>query len=748
MPYSITTKDGITIDNIPDDVPQDAPELKARVQEIRAQQTGQQVAPEQQAAQEQPGIVDRFTRQAELAGRAIAEGAYGTVGIVSDPIAAVLNQILPEGHKIAPARESMSYALTQQGVPVPETAGERIGQQAMQSMVGGAGFIGTGRTLAGAASPVVSGVGEMLAAQPGQQLAGSAGAGAAAQTAQEAGLGPVAQLAAGLAGGLAGGKAAGKIVKEPMQIQPTTTRPREIPVEPMTAEELATAAKKAVEPGISKTRSAMILAEQAMPDQSVVDAAKRLGIDDYLQPDHVSSNQSYRELAQAVKSIPGSQARAQEVQGLVKVGERASKLIEEIGGTGDMSMLDVSVKSRIGSAISELDNQADRLFLSLREKIPQRASASPINTLTHIRNRAGDLGGVKNLSNIEKDIIKKLSPVRVGDGNIRNPTYALLDDVRRDVGLAISKNRGPFKDSDTGILKDIYRVISEDQSIVANNFGAGEIFEAAKSAVRARKGFEDDLISLYGKNLDSSIVTGIDGAIKSLSKGDTSKLIKLLGTIPEDMRQQVVADGISTAFGKATTNGQLNFNTFSKWYDGVLANKQAHNALMANLPAGARRSIDDLYKVSKSISEATRERITTGRIQAVQDELRGADSLIGSVYSRAKSAAIGVPVEIVASSIGAPGAGLASGITASLMRNKPSTIKAADALISSPEFQRLAVESSTKKIVSDGMLRRVINSKSFKDFANAVDIPNDFESKRKWLLSSIYASTKTTQENE
>jgi len=36
MAYSITTKDGITIDNIPDDVPPDSPDLKARVAAIRA----------------------------------------------------------------------------------------------------------------------------------------------------------------------------------------------------------------------------------------------------------------------------------------------------------------------------------------------------------------------------------------------------------------------------------------------------------------------------------------------------------------------------------------------------------------------------------------------------------------------------------------------------------------------------------------------------------------------------------------
>ena len=42
MPYSITTKDGITIQNIPDDVPADAPELRERVAKIRSGLASQQ----------------------------------------------------------------------------------------------------------------------------------------------------------------------------------------------------------------------------------------------------------------------------------------------------------------------------------------------------------------------------------------------------------------------------------------------------------------------------------------------------------------------------------------------------------------------------------------------------------------------------------------------------------------------------------------------------------------------------------
>ena len=52
MPYTIQTQDGIEINNIPDDVPQDSPQLKARVAKIRAQRDGGQQQAPQQAVQD------------------------------------------------------------------------------------------------------------------------------------------------------------------------------------------------------------------------------------------------------------------------------------------------------------------------------------------------------------------------------------------------------------------------------------------------------------------------------------------------------------------------------------------------------------------------------------------------------------------------------------------------------------------------------------------------------------------------
>jgi hypothetical protein len=183
----------------------------------------------------------------------------------------------------------------------------------------------------------------------------------------------------------------------------------------------------------------------------------------------------------------------------------------------------------------------------------------------------------------------------------------------------------------------------------------------------------------------------------ALSKGDADKIANILKAIPKDMRQTVTASALNTAFGKATQNGTLNFNTYAKWYEGLLENKQAYAALMTNLPQSARKQLSDLYRVSSNVSKATRERITTGRIQAVQQELQGADTLLANIYGIAKRAAIGLPIEAATTSIGLPGAGIASGLTAALARGKPNTLKAADDLISSPEFQRLAVETVKNK---------------------------------------------------
>jgi hypothetical protein len=524
------------------------------------------------------------------------------------------------------------------------------------------------------------------------------------------------------------------------------------PAVAMTAEELTATTRRAAEGGLGAGRATEILATQAAPDPKVLEAARRLKIEGYLQPDHLTSNQAYRELAQAVKSIPGSQARAAEIAGLEQVGKQADDLITKIGGLTDLSQMNKAVRTQLDQTVTNLSNQADDAYKALRTDIPAKTRGPADNVLNFVRQRADELGDPDYLSALEKDILRKLTPKNIKDDTGKvigksQPTYTLIDDVRKDAGAA-SRQQGTFADADTGLAKKLYDLIDDDQFNLAETVGRGEQYRLAKSLVKMRKGFEDDMVSLFGKQLDQSLVTKLSTATTSLSKGDGEKLVNILTAIPKDMRQMVAASALNTAFGKATQTGTLNFNTYANWYKGLLENKQAYAALMNNLPQPARKSLSDLYRVADNVRKASRERITTGRIQAVQQELQGADSLLGSVYMVAKRAAIGLPIEAATTAVGLPGAGIASGLTAALSKGvKPQVIKAADELIASPDFQRLAIEGANKT-PSQATVRAVARSAAFQRFAEAAKMPREMSWRERWLVQSMQAGRQSTQENE
>lgn len=514
------------------------------------------------------------------------------------------------------------------------------------------------------------------------------------------------------------------------------------------ADDLAQTARTAAEGGMGSSRARQVLAEQAAPDAKVTEAAQRLGIEDYLQPDHVTTNQAFRELSQAAKSIPGSEARAAEVQGLEQVAQRASNLIDEIGGTTDLSRLNEGVRRNLQATQSELEARANRLYDDIRQAVPADTKAPARNVVAFVEQRAKDLGGKENLSPMEKGILARLAPKALkkdgaATGWNQQPTYTLLDDVRKDLGAA-ARNAGPFKDADTGLAKKLYSLLSDDQAAVIERLGMSDTYNAARQAVAVRKGLEDDLVSLFGKNLDSSFIGDLSGSVRSLAQGDAEKLVRLIQTVPEDMRQQVVASGLQAAFKTAGTRGPINFGTYAKWYEGLLKNKRAHAALMSNLPPSARKQLSDLYRVSDAISKATRERITTGRIQAVVDELRPADTFAGRVYEMARKAAPAAMAEAATTSVGLPGVGIASGVASALTRGaKPEAIKAVDALITSPEFVQMAKSAGTPGQKQAAL--RLAYSRPMTRFARSLGNPREMRDRERWVLQAMQAKNNSQE---
>lgn len=224
MPYSITTEDGITIDNIPDTVDPNSKELRDRVASLRS---GEQEKPKETkttiAQDVEAGIKD-IPRQLGLTARAGITGAAGLPVIAGDALNSFINIITGDINKdfgtnipkFAMPSQSIQKVLTQAGLPETATKTERVVQDVASAISGVA-----------APAAAVKGIdpnaltrflSENIPLQAGAAV-GGAGASAAGREYADVGAGGQAGLA--LLGGMlapgaatGGGQVAGRAVKE------------------------------------------------------------------------------------------------------------------------------------------------------------------------------------------------------------------------------------------------------------------------------------------------------------------------------------------------------------------------------------------------------------------------------------------------------------------------------------------------------------------------------------------------------
>ena len=213
MPYSITTEDGITIENIPDTVDPNSKELKDRVSSLR----GGEISPKKQEkstiSQDIESSIKDIPRQLGLTARAAATGAAGLPVMAGDAINSLINMITGGVNKVAGTdigqlqmpSQSLQKVLTQTGLPEASTKTERVVQDVASAMSG-----------VGAPAAAVSRLNPNVITQfltenlPLQASAAIGGAGASAAGREYADVGAGGQAGLALLGGvLAPGSAAG-----------------------------------------------------------------------------------------------------------------------------------------------------------------------------------------------------------------------------------------------------------------------------------------------------------------------------------------------------------------------------------------------------------------------------------------------------------------------------------------------------------------------------------------------------------
>ena len=669
------------------------------------------------APQAQPGIIDQAIGSAEAAGTLLTGGTTGMLGGIIGAAGGVLGG--QDG-------EAGFVKGMQAGTYAPRT-------ESGQAQAGALGAAVNDYILPGAAA--LPGMGPVVGAL-GQAL--SAAGGRASSVLSKAATG-IPQAAREVAAKVAPAEVRPQAPPGAMpEIQPAAA-PMAAPaaaVAPMTPEALGQTARTAAMGGRGSKAATQTLADQAMPSPETVAAAKKLGIEQHLQPDHVTTNETFRQINGIIKSSnPVGESALAESAGLKAVAARATKLIEDIGGKNDLSELHGNVRGVVEGLQTKMKGQADTLWSSLRDQISVAREVELPRTSAVLESMRSELGG-QEAKAIPAAARKSLGPILSGEPI----TYGFLDLARKQVGRAIEKASGPFVDMEMGTLKRFYSALSADQEAIA--LAAGDkpyhTFQAAKYATRLQKGFENDLSSLFGRDIDRSFVGGgsvsLPGAMRGAAAGDSTALVRLLNSTPKDMRQQMVASGLGTVFRNAATRGDINFTSFAKWYEGLMRNKQAHSVVMSNLPAEAQAQIGALYKVSKGISDSMQTRIATGRLATVKAELLGAETLAESFYAVAKKAVLGASAEAITAPMGFPGAGLAGALGSALTRTKTKPMAAVDALLASPAFEALAKAQPEGQAVAAAKLAK---TPAFKRLVLVMGRPAEMLDGKAWILEHM-----------
>ncbi|WP_049207416.1 lytic transglycosylase domain-containing protein [Serratia marcescens] len=675
----------------------------------------------QQAAQPwaQAAPEPTFAENLEQAGRGLAQSAVNVANIPGQ----VVNTAL--GAAGVPAEDQvMQLRLPESMRPTDPYA--QLGAEIGPYLIPG---LGAERTAAALASTAGGGRAERVATQAANMLAENL-PGAIAQSTQNNDLSG--NLATGLAGSVigrgllaAGGRAAGAIRNAAQREAPmgAVAAPGEQGAAAVTPEQgVQDVAARVGAAADRETASRMAdAARDVAPRQDVIDAAKQLGLsEDDLLLSHVSGNQAYRDFEQALKSVPGSQLAAQENQALTKIAKQATDLTDAAGALPDKAAMNDKFLTSFQRGIATVQNKSDQLYNQISAAIPKGQTVEANNIIRYLDGKADELGGAEHLSTMEKRVYNSVAPVGT---EATAPTYARLDNIRKQIGQAIGKNSGPFRDEETGALKQLYANLTADQEQAVVAAGMGDKWQAAKKLIGVRTTMEDTLTGLLGKDLRGDIGTKAALAIRNLSKGDAKGFRALQQDIPSPrIRREVVATSLRDAFSQGSRKeNEFHLPGFVDWYQGM---KSSGTLPMVEQELGARtaKQLRNLFTVSQAVRQARESSIQTGRLNAFIKQFDAEGGTLDKIYRHGK----GALATTVLGHIPVVGPTLSYGAVAGMAAKeaaRPARSVAADRLLASPEFRSVVKQAKGAKLPEKGqqvinrkMEARIANSPAWKSF--------------------------------
>jgi hypothetical protein len=795
MPYSITTKDGITINNIPDDVAPDSPDLKARVAAIRAgggaaaletpvqppkmgflESIAESITGRQRATPETQALPE-WVNMPELNQLSVAgfKTALGT--LMSDPKETV--QVLQANFPGVQVRQDakgnylMRSSLDQKEYAITPglTFGDipRVGSAL-------AAFTPAGRAVtipgaiagAGATQAVIE---ASQAATGGEfnakEVALAAATGPAGQILQRV-VPPVVQAVKRMTGpgraptppaGASMGTAMAPEAPTPMAAAMPEVAP-EIPVVPaapvvpavtaVAEEEVGKLVKQAAGTGFGSAGARDRLADLAQVNVGAKEAADRLGIQ--LPADVFSDNPQVRAAAGLTRSAAGTEAEAAWRNTVTQAVDKADDVIKQfdatfVEGAVAPGVVSQKIKDSLIQQQKALVQDAKVLYDAVDLKVPEQT----LVTFPALKEKLAEITSRLGAEGVEKNTTLKMLNKMVSDADAGKVPYGRLKEEKTLIGDSIKGVQNDYsKSTSQGRLKEIYGALAKDQLDNIEKLADAEVRQQLRSAnllTAKEKALGKRIVNAFGEDIEGSLGSKLRSAIISGGKGDTGDFNRLLKVVPEEFRKETLATALASATRSArgAEKGGFGFSEFADLYPKLRANPPVYKTIVDTLGKDSTDVLRDLYVVSKRVTEARANVLTTGKANQALLQGMQAESLIGKVMESTLSkgaltgaAAMGGPIAAAATSI----------ITGAMTQGNKDSLKAAGKLFADEGFQKLAIEAATKGTPSEASIRQAAMSQSFQNFADAVKLPKALDARIQWLQTATQAERQFDQENQ
>ena len=520
---------------------------------------------------------------------------------------------------------------------------------------------------------------------------------------------------------------------------PSPTAPPVAPAD--VAAELGTLINKASGTGGAAKNAQIKLAEQAQINPEAKAAAERLGID--VPADVFSDNPQVRAAVGLTRSLAGSEAEAGFRASVSNAVDQADNIMREfdaqfIEGAIAPGAVSQRVKDSLTTTRADLNKQAGEIYKRVDAAVPKQTPVQLDNLFNTLTDIAGEVGQ-EGMTAPEKKLLALFQTGEAGAGDI---TYGRLIREKNLIGKALKRQESPYGSMDEATLKRLYAALASDQLDNVSRVAGEEVRRELRGAnliYAKERALGDRIVNAFGTDLEGGIANKMRSAITSGAKGEAGDFARLMKTVPDDLRKEVVATALAsvTRSTRGAEKGGFGFSEFADIYPKLRANPQVYKQIVETLGPKASDTLRDLYQVSKRITEARANVLTTGKANQALVESLNAEGIIARVMgSTAGKRAVGGAMGFV------PGAGLVMPeIMEAMSKGNPDAVRAAGKMFSSPEFQGLLNDVATKGDASERAINQVSMSKPFRSFIATIGLKGD---KAKDYLKTVVKSAPAT----